>query len=118
MSKKLNALASALIAVLSSTYSFAMTEGEITIWINGDKSYEGLTQIGKQFEADTGVKVIVQHPESLESKFQQLAATGGGPDIIFGRMIDLAATQKLDYSKKSSRVKILKINWSPLVGML
>ncbi|MCD9210505.1 maltose/maltodextrin ABC transporter substrate-binding protein MalE [Vibrio cholerae] len=83
MSKKLNALASALIAVLSSTYSFAMTEGEITIWINGDKSYEGLTQIGKQFEADTGVKVIVQHPESLESKFQQLAATGGGPDIIF-----------------------------------
>ncbi|MCX9510963.1 maltose/maltodextrin ABC transporter substrate-binding protein MalE, partial [Vibrio cholerae] len=59
------------------------TEGEITIWINGDKSYEGLTQIGKQFEADTGVKVIVQHPESLESKFQQLAATGGGPDIIF-----------------------------------
>ncbi|ENM3902968.1 maltose/maltodextrin ABC transporter substrate-binding protein MalE [Vibrio cholerae] len=83
MSKKLNALASALIAVLSSTYSFAMTEGEITIWINGDKSYEGLAQIGKQFEADTGVKVIVQHPESLESKFQQLAATGGGPDIIF-----------------------------------
>ncbi len=83
MSKKLNALTSALIAVLSSTYSFAMTEGEITIWINGDKSYEGLAQIGKQFEADTGVKVIVQHPESLESKFQQLAATGGGPDIIF-----------------------------------
>ena len=44
--------------------AIAMQEGEITIWINGDKSYEGLSQIGKQFEQDTGIKIIVQHPES------------------------------------------------------
>ncbi|PKH09338.1 maltose/maltodextrin ABC transporter substrate-binding protein MalE [Moritella sp. Urea-trap-13] len=61
----------------------AMQEGEILIWINGDKSYEGLAEIGRQFEADTGVKVNVQHPDSLEAKYQQVAATGGGPDIIF-----------------------------------
>ena len=61
----------------------AMQEGEIIIWINGDKSYEGLAEIGRQFEADTGVKVNVQHPDSLEAKFQQVAATGGGPDIVF-----------------------------------
>ncbi|SQD78249.1 maltose/maltodextrin ABC transporter substrate-binding protein MalE [Moritella yayanosii] len=61
----------------------AMQEGEILIWINGDKSYEGLAEIGRQFEADTGVKVNVQHPDSLEAKFQQVAATGGGPDIVF-----------------------------------
>ncbi|MGF1758589.1 maltose/maltodextrin ABC transporter substrate-binding protein MalE [Photobacterium sagamiensis] len=61
----------------------AMQEGEILIWINGDKSYEGLAEIGRQFEQETGVKVDVQHPDSLEAKYQQVAATGGGPDIIF-----------------------------------
>lgn len=63
--------------------AFAMQEGEILIWINGDKGYEGLSEVGRQFEEDTGVKVNVQYPDSLEAKFQQVAATGGGPDIIF-----------------------------------
>ncbi|EIT7143954.1 maltose/maltodextrin ABC transporter substrate-binding protein MalE [Vibrio vulnificus] len=71
------------LATLMTAPVMAMQEGEITIWINGDKSYQGLAEIGRQFEQDTGVKVIVQHPESLEAKFQQHAATGGGPDIIF-----------------------------------
>ncbi|MGF1682102.1 maltose/maltodextrin ABC transporter substrate-binding protein MalE [Photobacterium minamisatsumaniensis] len=61
----------------------AMQEGEILIWINGDKGYEGLAEVGRQFEEDTGVKVNVQYPDTLEAKFQQVAATGGGPDIIF-----------------------------------
>ncbi|MEJ2766175.1 maltose/maltodextrin ABC transporter substrate-binding protein MalE [Photobacterium sp. MCCC 1A19761] len=61
----------------------AMQEGELLIWINGDKGYEGLAEVGRQFEEDTGIKVNVQYPESLEAKFQQVAATGGGPDIIF-----------------------------------
>lgn len=61
----------------------AMQEGEILIWINGDKGYEGLAEVGRQFEEDTGVAVKVQYPESLEAKFQQVAATGGGPDVIF-----------------------------------
>ncbi|MGF1687096.1 maltose/maltodextrin ABC transporter substrate-binding protein MalE [Photobacterium japonica] len=61
----------------------AMQEGEILIWINGDKGYEGLAEVGRQFEADTGVAVTVQYPDSLEAKFQQVAATGGGPDVIF-----------------------------------
>ncbi|MGF1879060.1 maltose/maltodextrin ABC transporter substrate-binding protein MalE [Photobacterium frigidiphilum] len=61
----------------------AMQEGEILIWINGDKGYDGLAEVGRQFEEDTGIKVNVQYPDSLESKFQQVAATGGGPDIIF-----------------------------------
>ncbi|MGV2987679.1 maltose/maltodextrin ABC transporter substrate-binding protein MalE [Vibrio sp. E150_011] len=61
----------------------AITEGELLIWIGSDKGYNGLAEVGRQFEADTGVKVSVQFPESLESRFQQVAATGDGPDIIF-----------------------------------
>ncbi len=82
MKRAVKTLTLSVLAGVLSAPVMAMQEGEITIWINGDKSYEGLAEIGKQFEEDTGIKVIVQHPEKLEDKFQQHAATGGGPDVI------------------------------------
>ena len=60
----------------------AIEEGQLTIWINGDKGYNGLAEVGKKFEAATGVKVTVAHPDQVEVKFQQTAATGNGPDIF------------------------------------
>jgi len=57
-------------------------EGKLVIWINGDKGYNGLAEVGKQFEKDTGIKVTVEHPDKLEEKYPQVAATGDGPDII------------------------------------
>ncbi|KHD25373.1 sugar ABC transporter substrate-binding protein [Vibrio caribbeanicus] len=83
MKKFVKPLSLVALAIMAASPVAAMTEGEITIWINGDKSYEGLAKIGKQFEEDTGVKVIVQHPESLEARFEKVAAKGMGPDIIF-----------------------------------
>ncbi|MBF4282670.1 maltose/maltodextrin ABC transporter substrate-binding protein MalE [Vibrio anguillarum] len=83
MKNSIKNLSICTLATLMAAPLMAMQEGEITIWINGDKSYDGLAQIGQQFEQDTGIKIIVQHPESLEAKFQQHAATGSGPDIIF-----------------------------------
>ncbi|MGN5063326.1 maltose/maltodextrin ABC transporter substrate-binding protein MalE [Aeromonas sp. 6P] len=61
----------------------AIDEGQLTIWINGDKGYNGLAEVGKKFEAETGIKVTVAHPDQVEVKFQQAAATGNGPDIFF-----------------------------------
>jgi len=58
-------------------------EGKLVIWINGDKGYNGLAEVGKKFEQDTGIKVSVEHPDKLEEKYPQVAATGDGPDIIF-----------------------------------
>lgn len=63
--------------------SAAIEEGQLTIWINGDKGYNGLAEVGKQFEEDTGIKVTVAHPDSLQDKFPQTASTGDGPDIVF-----------------------------------
>ncbi|GKR63351.1 hypothetical protein KAM483_37920 [Aeromonas caviae] len=40
----------------------AIDEGQLTIWINGDKGYNGLAEVGKKFEAETGIKVTVAHP--------------------------------------------------------
>ncbi|AXU97554.1 MAG TPA: maltose/maltodextrin ABC transporter substrate-binding protein MalE [Erwinia persicina] len=76
----LSALAS---MVLSSSAFAKIEEGKLVIWINGDKGYNGLAEVGKKFEKDTGIKVTVEHPDKLEEKYPQVAATGGGPDIIF-----------------------------------
>lgn len=63
--------------------SATIQEGQLTIWINGDKGYDGLAKVGKRFEEDTGIKVTVAHPDGLQDKFPQTAATGDGPDIVF-----------------------------------
>lgn len=82
MKKKLLATVVGLATLTLSSASYAFDEGEITIWINGDKSYDGIAKIGKKFEADTGVKVNVAHPDQVEVKYQQTAAAGQGPDLF------------------------------------
>ena len=75
---------SALSAVLFSASAMAkIEEGKLVIWINGDKGYNGLADVGKKFEKETGIKVTVEHPDKMEEKYPQVAATGDGPDIIF-----------------------------------
>ncbi len=75
---------SALTTMMFSASALAkIEEGKLVIWINGDKGYNGLAEVGKKFEKDTGIKVTVEHPDKLEEKFPQVAATGDGPDIIF-----------------------------------
>lgn len=49
----------------------AIDEGQLTIWINGDKGYNGLVEVGKKFEAETGIKVTVAHPDQVEVKFSK-----------------------------------------------
>lgn len=53
----------------------------ITVWINGDKGYNGIQKIGNEFTKKTGVKVVVEHPEDAPGKFQQASSEGKGPDI-------------------------------------
>jgi maltose/maltodextrin transport system substrate-binding protein len=57
-------------------------KGTLQIWINGDKAFNGLAKIGEKFTKDTGVKVIVEHPQDAPSKFQQAASAKGGPSIF------------------------------------
>lgn len=54
----------------------------LVVWINGDKGYNGLAEVGKKFTAATGVEVKVEHPESATDKFQTAAAAGKGPDVF------------------------------------
>ncbi len=54
----------------------------LLVWINGDKGYNGLQKVGDEFTRQTGVQVVVQHPEGAPDKFTAAAAAGKGPDIM------------------------------------
>lgn len=84
MTKKLLTLTLTAIAslMISSTAIAKLEEGKLVIWIGGDKGYEGVAAIGKKFEQETGVPVVVEHPAKLEEDYPQVASTGDGPDII------------------------------------
>ncbi|WP_336366801.1 maltose/maltodextrin ABC transporter substrate-binding protein MalE [Marinobacter sp. C2H3] len=59
-----------------------IAEGKLVVWINGDKGYNGLQEVGDWFTKETGIPVEVAHPDNATDKFQQSAATGNGPDIF------------------------------------
>lgn len=82
---KLGILATAALTlvVMAATSTSALADkGKLQVWINGDKAYKGLEEIGKRFTKETGIPVVVEHPEDAPGKFQQAAAAGKGPDIM------------------------------------
>lgn len=86
MSDRFALLARAVVAVLVAGLlaGAALAQGapQLMVWINGDKGYNGLQKVGDSFSAKTGVRVVVQHPESATDKFQQAVAAGKGPDVF------------------------------------
>ena len=54
-----------LLVLFSAGQAFAWTDGELLVWINGDKGYRGLAEVGKRFEKDLGIPVKVEVPEGL-----------------------------------------------------
>jgi maltose/maltodextrin transport system substrate-binding protein len=72
----------AAMSLLAPGAARADDKGTLQIWINGDKAYTGLAKIGEKFTKDTGVKVIVEHPQGAPEKFQQAASAHGGPSIF------------------------------------
>ncbi|MDD2237944.1 MAG: maltose/maltodextrin ABC transporter substrate-binding protein MalE [Kiritimatiellae bacterium] len=75
-----------MLVVLLTAYAVpkvqAVEEGKLLVWINGDKPYTALQQLGDQFAKDTGIPVTVEHPDHPENKFAQAAQAGRGPDLI------------------------------------
>ncbi len=60
----------------------SIEKGQLTVWVNSDRGYKGLEKVASDFIEDTGIKVTVSHPDNADSKFQMMASTGNGPDII------------------------------------
>ena len=73
------------IAALASALALPVQAADapkLLVWINGDKGYNGLQKVGDAFAKESGVTVVVQHPEGATDKFQAAAAAGKGPDIF------------------------------------
>ena len=70
-------------ALGASATAYAFNQDELIIWVGSDKAYNTMSVIGQQFEEDMGIKVKVSTPEDVPSQYQQAAAIGQGPDIIF-----------------------------------
>jgi maltose/maltodextrin transport system substrate-binding protein len=70
------------VLTLLAAAAVAQPTPRLLVWINGDKGYNGLQQVGDAFTAATGVPVVVQHPEGAPDKFQAAAGAGKGPDIF------------------------------------
>ena len=102
-------LASSVLAIALSAPLFAQAaeQGTLLIWINGDKAYTAIQQIGDDFTKATGIAVKVEHPEDAPAKFQQAAASGKGPDIWIwahdriGEWIQGGLIQPVNPSKKA-----------------
>jgi maltose/maltodextrin transport system substrate-binding protein len=100
----------------STSLSYAFEEGKLLVWVNGDKPYTALQAIGDKFKADLGIDVVVEHPEAFEDKFQQSAATNGGPDIIlhahdrFGEWAASGLIKPVDPSP-DFKAKVLDVGW-------
>ena len=71
-----------LIGLCLSAAACAQTPLRLLVWINGDKGYNGLQKVGDAFARESGVQVVVQHPEGAPDKFTAAAAAGKGPDIM------------------------------------
>ena len=94
----------------------AIEKDQLTVWVNGDKGYNGIAKVGEKFTADTGIKVTVAHPDQVEVKFQQTAATQNGPDIMmwahdrFGEWSAAGLIAPLNPSDEE-KAKFAKVGW-------
>jgi maltose/maltodextrin transport system substrate-binding protein len=96
--------------------ALAWTDGELLVWIGGDKGYRGLAEVGKRFEKDLGIAVKVETPEGLTDKFQAAAQSGKGPDIVFwahdrlGEWADAGLLKSLEI-KDDFKANFIPMSW-------
>lgn len=60
----------------------AFERDRLLVWVNQDKGFNGVAEIGRRFQAETGIEVEVATPDDLASRFDRLAGTAKGPDIV------------------------------------
>ena len=60
----------------------AFERGELLIWINADKGFHGLAEVGRRFEQETGIPVTVETPEDLTTLYDHYGFSAQAPDII------------------------------------
>ena len=105
-----------IVVLLSAVRAFSWTDGELLIWISGDKGWRGLTELAKKFEKDLGIPAKVETPDGLTDKFQSAAQSGKGPDIVIwahdrlGEWADAGLLKPLEISE-DFKASFLPMTW-------
>ena len=106
----------AVFVILSTVRAFAWVEGEVLVWIGGDKGWRGLAELGKKFENESGIPVKVEPLDGLTDKFQSAAQSGKGPDIVIwahdrlGEWADAGLLEPLEISEEF-KAAFLPMTW-------
>lgn len=69
-------------ALLCSQPVMAFERGELLVWINSDKGFNGLAEVGRRFEQETGIPVTVETPDDLTSQYDHYGYSAKAPDIV------------------------------------
>lgn len=83
-----------LVLLCLSGHTQAFERDRLLVWVNQDKGFNGVIETGRRFQADTGISVEVATPDDLAARFDRLAGTAKGPDIVifahdrFGSWLD------------------------------
>ena len=105
-----------IILCCSAGEAFAWTNGELLIWISGNRSYHALVELGKDFAKEVGATVKVETQEQINEKFQAAAQSGKGPDIFFwahdriGEWADAGLIKPLEI-KDEFKANFLPMSW-------
>src|SRR4029450_3257463 len=114
--KRISLLWFAATIVLTSTRAFAWVDGEVLVWIGGDKGGQGFAAPGKKGEAELAIPVKVEPLDGLTDKFQSAAQGGKGPDIVvwahdrLGEWADAGLLRPLEISK-DFKAGFLPLTW-------
>ena len=114
--KRISLLWFALVIILSGTRASAWVDGEVLVWIGGDKGWRGFAELGKKCEAELGIPVKVEPMDGLTDKFQTAAQGGKGPDIVvwahdrLGEWADAGILQPLEISEEF-KAGFLPLTW-------
>lgn len=110
--KKLVFLAARLsvfVLLLSALGHVAAQDTQLTLWVYDDGRLEVLTQLGKDFEAEYGVPLVVEVVDLSEIRNAMTlgAASGEGPDMVIiphdnlGPMVENGAAAEIDLGDKA-----------------
>jgi maltose/maltodextrin transport system substrate-binding protein len=116
LTKLFSLLSFAAVLIFSISGTFGWVDGEVLVWIGGDKGWRGFAELGKKCEAELGIPVKVEPMDGLTDKFQTAAQGGKGPDIVvwahdrLGEWADAGLLQPLEISE-DFKAGFLPLTW-------
>ena len=106
----------AFTSALTGTRALAWVDGEVLVWIGGDKGWQGLAKLGKKCEAELGIPVKVEPLDELTVSSKNSGSGGKGPDIVIwahdrlGEWADAGLLQPLEISE-DFKAGFLPLTW-------